>query len=175
MTFSQFMPGEFVNSHFLSSLEFFHFMDISDASTSKYFFSLSQVFVKSGLLSSRFFIPTIYGISHRTSFFSPSPSLPAAWFSFSGLLPAFPHSLSKQFLLSCCTPGTFLPDALALFPSFSDRQLQALLLHLSLQLLQNLFRHLHRLLVPPIYRGCDVIHKTPQFQRRVILVTSSPH
>ena len=30
VTFFQVMPGEFVNSHFLSSLQFFHFMDISD-------------------------------------------------------------------------------------------------------------------------------------------------
>ena len=42
VTFSQFVPGEFVISHFLSSLQFFHLMDIPDASVSKCFFSLSQ-------------------------------------------------------------------------------------------------------------------------------------
>ena len=64
--FSQFMYGEFVNSHFLSSLQFFHFMDNSDASISKCFFSLRQVFVQSHLLSSRFFIPTMYAIQFQT-------------------------------------------------------------------------------------------------------------
>ena len=66
VTFSQFMPGEFVNSHFLCSLQFFHLMDISDASISRCFFSLSHFFVKLGLLSSRFFIPTIYAIHVQT-------------------------------------------------------------------------------------------------------------
>ena len=47
-----FVLGEFVKSHLLSSLQFFHFMDISDASFSKCFFSLSQFFKKPGLLSS---------------------------------------------------------------------------------------------------------------------------
>ena len=46
--------------------QFFHFMDILDASVSKCFFSLSQSFVKSGLLSSRFFIPTIDAIQFET-------------------------------------------------------------------------------------------------------------
>ena len=55
LTFSQFLPGAFVNSHFLNSLQFFYFMGISDASISKCFFSLSQFFVKFGLLSSRNF------------------------------------------------------------------------------------------------------------------------
>ena len=54
------MYREFVNSHFLSSLQLFHFMDISDAIFSKCFLSLNQFFVKSDLLSSRLFIPTIY-------------------------------------------------------------------------------------------------------------------
>ena len=66
VTFPQFMPGKFVNSHLLSFLQFFHFMDISDASISKCFFSLSQFFVKSGLLSSRFFIPITYVIHFQT-------------------------------------------------------------------------------------------------------------
>ena len=59
------MCREFVNSHFRSSLEFFHFMDISDTSISKCFFSLSQIFVKS-VLSSRFFIPITYVIHFQT-------------------------------------------------------------------------------------------------------------
>ena len=59
------MCREFVNSHFRSSLKFFHFMDISDTSISKCFFSLSQIFVKS-VLSSRFFIPITYVIHFQT-------------------------------------------------------------------------------------------------------------
>ena len=59
-------PGEFVNLHFLSSLQFFHFMDVSDATISKCFFSLNQFFVKSSLLSSRFFIPIIHVIHFQT-------------------------------------------------------------------------------------------------------------
>ena len=41
-------------------------MDISDPSISKCFFSLSQFFAKSGLLSSRFFIPTNYAVHFQT-------------------------------------------------------------------------------------------------------------
>ena len=37
------MPGEFVNSHFLSSLQFFHLMDISDASISKVLFLVEPI------------------------------------------------------------------------------------------------------------------------------------
>ena len=43
--------------------QFFHFMDASDAMCSECLFSLSQIFVKPGLVSSRFFIPIIY-IAH---------------------------------------------------------------------------------------------------------------
>ena len=57
VTFSQFVPGDYVNSHFLSSLQFFHFMDTSDASCSKCFFSSNQFFMRLGLPSSRFLIP----------------------------------------------------------------------------------------------------------------------
>ena len=66
MTFSQFVSGEFVNSNFLSSLQFFHLMDISVRVSRNAFFSLSQFFVESGLLSSRFFIPTFYAIHFQT-------------------------------------------------------------------------------------------------------------
>ena len=46
MTLSQFLYREFVNSHFLSSLQFFHFIDISNTSISKCFFSLSQLILR---------------------------------------------------------------------------------------------------------------------------------
>ena len=42
------MLREFVNSHFLSSLQFSHFMNTSDASFSKCFFSFSQFSTKPG-------------------------------------------------------------------------------------------------------------------------------
>ena len=48
LTFSQFLPGEFVASHFLSSFQFFHFMNSSDLISSKCSFSLRQFFMKSG-------------------------------------------------------------------------------------------------------------------------------
>ena len=66
LTFSQFMPGEFVNSHFLSPLQFFYFTNTSNVSFSKCFFSLRKLFVKPGLLSSRCFISTICIFNFRT-------------------------------------------------------------------------------------------------------------
>ena len=57
LAFSQFVSGEFVKSHFLSPLQFFHFMNASNVSFSKCSFSLRQFFVKPGLLSSRSFVP----------------------------------------------------------------------------------------------------------------------
>ena len=78
VTFSHFVPGEFVNSHLLSSLRFFHFMDTSDASFSKSFFSFGQFFVKPGLLSSWFFIPMIFTQS-AYSVFAHHPNPDSGW------------------------------------------------------------------------------------------------
>ena len=50
--------------------------------------------------------------------------------------------------------------ALSFFPLFSDRQLQALLLYFSLQLLQDLFCRLHQLFVPPTQENLNVTEKT---------------
>ena len=63
---SQFVYREFVNSHFLSSLQFCHLMDIPDASILKCFFSSRQFSMMSGLLSSRFFIPAVDAIQIQT-------------------------------------------------------------------------------------------------------------
>ena len=63
---SQFVNREFVNSHFLSSLQFCHLMDISDASILKSFFSSRQFSMMSALLSSRFFIPAVDAIQIQT-------------------------------------------------------------------------------------------------------------
>ena len=65
VAFSQFISGEFVNSHFLGSLQIYHFMNTSDLSFSKYSFSLSLFFMKSGLLFSRFFIALIRTIDFQ--------------------------------------------------------------------------------------------------------------
>ena len=54
-----------------------------------------------------------------------------------------------------------------LFASFSDRQLEALLLYLPLQLFQNLFCRPHGLLVPSTHQSCHVIHEHPQFLWRM--------
>ena len=55
LTFSQFLPGEFINSHFLSSFQFFHLVNAFDMRFSKCSFSLWWFFVESGLLPSRCF------------------------------------------------------------------------------------------------------------------------
>ena len=67
VTFSQFLPGEFVTSHFLSSFQFFHLVNAFNVSFSKCSFSLSQFFVKSGLLSSRCFTPSVGMVSVHTT------------------------------------------------------------------------------------------------------------
>ena len=56
MTFSQFLYSEFVNSQFLTSLQFSHFVNTSDLSVSKCFLFHDQFFLHSNLLSSRFCI-----------------------------------------------------------------------------------------------------------------------
>ena len=67
VTFSQFMPGEFVNSHFLSSLQFFHLMDISDASISKVLFLVEPILREVGpALIEIFFCPIIYAVQFQT-------------------------------------------------------------------------------------------------------------
>ena len=50
LTFSQFLPGEFVDSQFLNSFQLFHFMNTSNMT--KCSFSLRQFFIKPGLFSS---------------------------------------------------------------------------------------------------------------------------
>ena len=69
--------------------------------------------------------------------------------------------VAKTTHFSCCIPETFY-----LFPSFSNRQLEGLFLHLSFQCFPSRFYHLH-LLVPTIHEGCDVIHQHPQLYKRV--------
>ena len=66
LTFSQFLPGEFINSQFLSSFQFFHFMNTSILRFSKCSFSFRQFFMKSGLFSSGCFVSKISMVNFHT-------------------------------------------------------------------------------------------------------------
>ena len=84
-TFSQFLPGEFVNSHFLSSLQFFHFMDISDVSISKCFFLVEPIL--------REVWPALLEILHTLNLRNP---LPNDWTELVSEIRALPLSQFSQ-------------------------------------------------------------------------------
>ena len=69
LAFYQSSFREFINSHFLSSFQFFHVMntsDMRDMSFSKCSFSFCQFFVQLGLISSWLFLPNIRMINLHT-------------------------------------------------------------------------------------------------------------
>ena len=120
-------------------------------------------------------------ISHRTSFISPSPSLPTAWFSFSSPLPAFQHSYPKQ-LLSYCFLGTSRPESCMTQSPYSSHPSPPVIesfkpfsSNLSRQLLQK-----HSLpfstncLFLPFRKAVTSSTKKLQLQRRITLSDLTP-